>query len=79
MTRLASRKSRLLIETSDMVRERGKLREVILEPHPYTVVVRLKGMRQRYEVSYAGIYNLAARLAAEKARQERKLRKAGKL
>ena len=79
MTRLASRKSRLLIETSDMVRERGKLREVILEPHPYTVVVRLKGMRQRYEVSYAGIYNLAARLAAEKARQERTLRKAGKL
>ena len=79
MTRLASRKSRLLIETSDTVRERGKLREVVLEPHPYTVSVRLKGMRQRFEVSYAGIYHFAAKVAAEKARAERKAKKAGRL
>ena len=74
MTRLDKRKSRLVVETSDTVRERGALREVILEFHSsgYTLAVRLKGCRQRYDISPAGIYNLAARVAADKARQERK-------
>jgi hypothetical protein len=78
MTRLEKRKSRLIVETSDTVRERGKLRAVILEPSPYLVAVRLKGLRQRYEVSYAGIYAFAARIAADKARQERAERRKAK-
>jgi len=79
MTRLSDRKTRLIIETADVVRERGKSREVIIEPSPYIAVIRLKGRRQRLEVSWAGIYMFAARVAADKARAEKKAaRKAGK-
>jgi len=55
-----------------VVRERGKSREVTMEFTPYLVSVRLKGMRQRFEVSPAGIYNYAVRIAVERQRLERK-------
>jgi hypothetical protein len=71
MTRLDSRKTRLIFTTCDTVRERGKLREIILEPTPYLVSIRLKGCRQRLTLSYGAIYNLAAKIAAEAARKER--------
>jgi hypothetical protein len=75
MTTLEKRKSRLQIITSDVVRERGKLREVVLEAHPYFATVRLKGMRSSFEVSWAGIYNMAVRLEVEKKRAEKKAAK----
>ena len=75
MTSLAQRKSKLTIETSDTVREHGKLREVTIEATPYYAVVRLKGLRQRFEVSWAGIYNQAVKIAVEKQRAERKARR----
>ncbi len=75
MTALNKRKSRLTFETSDAVRERGKLREVIIEATEYTASVRLKGTRKRFEISWAGIYNHAVRVAVEKARAEKKARK----
>ena len=71
MTRLDSRKSRLVFTTSDTIRERGKLREIVVEPTPYLVTIRLKGCRQRLTVSYGAIYNLAAKIAAEQQRKER--------
>jgi hypothetical protein len=67
----SKRKSRK-VEFSDVVRERGKSREVTMEFTPYLVSVRLKGMRQRFEISPAGIYNYAVRIAVERRRLERK-------
>jgi hypothetical protein len=72
MTTLAKRKSRLVLVTSDLVRERGKSREVVLEPQSHYTAVRLKGTRTRFEVSYAAIYHFAARIAAEKAHAAKK-------
>lgn len=75
MTSLAKRKTRLLVEFSDCVRERGKLREVVMEFTPYEIRVRLKGLRSTYNVSPAGIYNLAVCAAVEKACAEKKGRR----
>lgn len=71
MTTLSKRKTRLVVETDDCVRERGKLRQVVLEPQPYYMAVRLKGTRTRMEISYAAIYDAAAKLAARKAREDK--------
>lgn len=78
MTALAKRKSRLTFETSDAVRYRGRLREVVIEATEYTAAVRLKGTRQRFEMSWAGIYNHAVRVAVEKARAEKKAKRGGR-
>lgn len=75
MTALANRKSRLCVEFSDCVRERGKLREVTMELKPYGLIVRLKGMRQAYEVSPASIYNLAVQKEVARLRAEKKAKK----
>jgi hypothetical protein len=75
MTALAKRKSRLTFETSDCIRYRGKLREVVIEATEYTASVRLKGTRGRFEISWAGVYNLAVKVAVEKARAERKAKR----
>ena len=77
MTKLSKRKSRLVIETCDTVRERGKLREVIAEPDPqgYTVALRLKGLQTRYDISWGGIYETAVKLAVERTRAEKRKRR----
>jgi hypothetical protein len=76
MTRIDQRKTRLTFETSDCVRERSKLREVIFEvENGYIIQIRLKGLRRKYAVSPSGIYNLAVKIAVEKARAERKAKK----
>jgi hypothetical protein len=72
LTRLDQRKSRLIVEFSDCVRERGKLREVTMQFSPYGVTVRLKGLRSSYSISPAAIYNRAVLLEVEKKRQEKK-------
>lgn len=76
MTSLAKRKSRLRVEFSDAVRERGKIREVTMEFTPYGVRVRLKGLRSAYDISPAAIYNKAIMLEVERRRAERKSRRA---
>lgn len=75
MSRLDQRKSRLQFTTCDVVRERGKLREVVIEGTPYFCVVRLAGMRKAFPISYAAIYHAAAKLSAAKTREEKKARK----
>lgn len=75
MTSLATRKTRLSFETSDSVRYRGRLREVIVEATEYTAAIRLKGTRQRFELSWAGIYNQAVKVSVERKRAERKKRR----
>lgn len=72
MTKLETRKSKLHIITGDTVYERGKRREVVIEATPYSAVIRLKGMRQGYPLSYAGMYNLAVKIAVQAERDEKK-------
>lgn len=79
MTSLAKRKTRLQFTTSDSVRYRGRLREIVVEATEYTAIVRLKGTRQEYEVSWAGIWNLAVKIAVEKQRAEKRARKRGNI
>jgi hypothetical protein len=72
MSVLAKRKTRCILEFSDTVRERGKLREIIFELSPYGIRVRLKGLRGSYEITPASVYTAAvarfvARAKAEKA------------
>ena len=45
MSVLAKRKTRCILEFSDCIRERGKLREIVFELSPYGIKVRLKGLR----------------------------------
>ncbi len=80
MTDLASRKTKCIVQFSDTVRERGKLREVIMELTPYGMTVRLKGMRTGFTVSPASVYNLAVMkaVAAEKAEKAAKKKARGK-
>ncbi len=78
MTALAKRKTRLAVEFSDCVRERGKLREVLMTLTPYGLKVRLKGMRSNYDISPAAVYNRAVLLAVEKRRAEKKAAKGKK-
>ena len=78
MTALTQRRTRLTFETADCCRERGKLRQVVIDARPYLCLVRLKGMRLSFEISWAGIYIAAAKLAADKARSDRKTARQGK-
>ena len=67
MSVLAKRKTRCILEFSDCIRERGKLREVIFEVSAYGIKVRLKGLRGSYEIAPASVYNAAvARFVAQK-------------
>lgn len=75
MTSLAKRKTRLTFETSDTMRYRGKLREIVVEANEFTASVRLKGTRQRFEVSWAGVFNQAVKIDVQKKREERKARR----
>ena len=45
MSVLANRKTRAIVEFSDCIRERGKLRPICMELSPYGVRVRLKGLQ----------------------------------
>lgn len=72
MSNLETRKTRLVFTTCDAVRERGRLREVVLEAQPYIALVRLKGTRTSFPISYAAIYHQAAKIAAAERRAEKK-------
>ena len=75
MTALEKRKTKLAVEFSDTVRERGRLREVVMQFSPYGVTVRLKGMKCSFDISPASIYNQAVLKAVAAKRAEKKARK----
>ena len=75
MTSLSERKSRLVVEFSDAVRERGRLRPVVAELRPWGMTIRLKGMRASFEISAAAIYDLAVKQYVSQQRAEKKARK----
>lgn len=78
MTSLAKRKSRLSVEFSDCIRERGKLREIIMEFSPYGVKVRLKGLRKSFDISPAAIFNRAVFIQVERDRAAKAADKSAK-
>jgi len=78
VTALLARKTRLTFETADTIRERGKLREVVVEAHPGYAVIRLKNTRKRFELSWGGMYQIAAKLEADNVRREKAAAKKAK-
>jgi hypothetical protein len=71
VTALSQRKSKLIFETGDTVRERGRRREVIIEAEDTYAFVRLKGTRTRFMIEWSAIYTAAAKLAAAQQRREK--------
>ena len=67
MSKLCERKSRLVAEFSETIRERGRSREIVVQLSPYNIKVKLKGTRRWYDLAPASCYNLA--VAKEVARQ----------
>ena len=78
MTRLAQRKTRLTFETEATERYRGRERAIVVETdgEGFTASFRLKGTRVRYEASWVGLFHFAAKIAADRAKAERKARRA---
>jgi hypothetical protein len=70
--RLSDRKSRLVFTTSATFRYRGKLREIVVEPEPHVVSLRLAGTRLRYTCSWTSVYELAGEIFARQERERRK-------
>ena len=75
MSKLCERKSRLVAEFSETIRERGRSREIVVQLSPYNIKVKLKGTRHWYDLSPASCYNLAVAKEVAKQRAERKARR----
>ncbi|MEK7068435.1 MAG: hypothetical protein AAB964_01330 [Patescibacteria group bacterium] len=59
-------------ETPALVRSQGKLREVVIELRPpFVIRLRLKGTRQSYEITAAGLFQVLGKLNAERIHEER--------
>lgn len=75
MTALTARKTRLIIETSDTIREKGKYRNIMVEAKPFHASIRLKGMRHSHDISWGAVWNLAVKIAVANERAEKAQRK----
>ena len=62
--------NRVIVRETDCL-ERGS--PIMIEVHPRELVLRLKGQRRRYSVSYAGILWTAAQAEADRARKDKLL------
>lgn len=71
MTAISKRKTIIRAETSCQIRRRP----LMIELTPLTVILREKGRRARFEVSWESVYILAAQIAADRVRAERKARR----
>lgn len=79
MTSLETRQTRLIFKTSDLTRDKGKLREVIVEARPRTCTIRLSGLRSSYTLEWGAVYSLAVKMAvASAAKEKRELKKGRK-
>ncbi len=67
MSKIETRKHKLVIDTPATI----KGRRLVLELSDYWLTIRPKGTRQRLQVSYEGIYWLAARVEASRLVKER--------
>ena len=73
MTSLTKRKTRLSFSTSATARYRGKERPIVVEVFPEYASVRLLGTRTRYEISWRGVFDVAAEIHARRERERKKL------
>lgn len=67
MTKLAHRRRLLVFETPYAIRGRA----LVVHVEGYGLKLREKGCRDHLEITWAQVYNRAAEIAAERARQER--------
>lgn len=78
MTRLANRKTKLTFVTDQTARYRGKERDIVVEVFPSFAELRLAGARTRYEISWRGIYDVAAEVFARRERERKKAERAAR-
>jgi hypothetical protein len=71
--KIAERKSRLSFITNQVARYKGREREIVIEVFPEHAAVRLLGTRTRYEVSWRGVFDLAAEIYARREKERRKV------
>ena len=76
--KLAQRKTRLSFITNQTARYRGKEREIVIEVFPEHAAVRLSGTRTRYEVSWRGVFDVAAEIHARREHEARKAARTAK-
>lgn len=66
------------VTTTTRIRERGKLREIVVGLEPGDVVtVRLKGTRTTYTLPVSAVFYRAATLEADRIRAERRAKRKG--
>lgn len=71
MSKLAARKSRAIFETGNAVYERRRQRQIVLELKPEYMILRLKGTRRSFVLSYTSALNTAIRNEAIRKRLEK--------
>lgn len=71
MNTIAKRKTKLRFETSETVQGRPP----VVDAGPYAATIRQKGLRKGYDVSWESIFLLAAKIEADRKREERKARR----
>ena len=59
-------------ETASLVRDRGKLKPVMIELHPGYMALRPKGRRMRFTLAYDSAYRIAVAAQVEAERRERR-------
>lgn len=62
-------------ETAAATRDGGRVRPIVVELHAGYMVMRPKGCRRAYTLTYQSAYMLAVRQAVEEERREKKARK----
>ena len=65
-------------ETAASIRDAGRLLPIIVEIHPTYMLLRQKGCRRKYLLSYQTAYLQAVRQAVEQERREAKAKRQGK-
>jgi len=63
--------SPLIRETGATIRAGRKLRPLVAELHPWGVVLRPKGTRQRYSVPWDAIWSVGGKMEAARRREEK--------
>ena len=69
--KLSQRKSKLVVETDNAVYDRRRQREIVVELKPSYMILRLKGTRAVYTITYPSALNQAIRNEAVRKRLEK--------
>ena len=75
--KLAQRKTRLLVETDNVLYDRRRQREIVVELKPSYMIMRLKGTRAVYTITYTSAFNQAVRNEVARKRLEKAAKKRG--